>query len=238
MITIGFTTIHAQESSMIAFDKAIKWEKTMEGKMEFWGAPYFPWTFDGAAYDGQTVIFPVFCTQIPVSRAGEITWKIRDVEWMDLTTDVIPPELETELNPQISVLDERGEQFIQIRFQPLVKSGNGLVKAVRRISLALEMIPGETSFSSNNERDLTLSALSDGTIYKITVATDGIYKLDQEYLTGLGIDLKNLNPSKIKVFGSDSGPVPELIATQRVEDLDEVPLQGFGLEDGRFDQND
>jgi len=238
MITIGFTAIHAQESSMIAFDKEIKWEKTMQGKVEFWGAPYFPWTFDGAAYDGQTVIFPVFCTQIPVSRVGEITWKIRDVEWMDLTSEVIPPELETELNPQISILDARGEKFIQIRFQPVVKSGNGVVKAVRRISLSLELIHSETSFNSKNERNLTVSALSDGTIYKIPVATDGIYKLDQEYLTSLGIDLKNVQPSKIKVFGSDSGPVPELIATPRVDDLVEVPLQGFGLEDGRFDQND
>lgn len=233
-----FTFVHGQQSTVITFDQEIQWERTMDGKIEFWGAPYFPWSFEGAGYDGQTVIFPVFSKLLPVSENGSVSWTIRDVVWTELSSGIIPPELESELRPEINVVEARKDNFIQIRFIPLIKSANGSLKAVSRISLELHFQTHVITQQVRNERNVNVSALNDGTIYKIPVSTDGIYKLDQNYLNSLGIDLKNVQPSGIKVYGSGSGPVPERISLPRVDDLVEIPLQGFGLDDGKFDQDD
>ncbi|MEP6647206.1 MAG: hypothetical protein ABJC12_08950, partial [Saprospiraceae bacterium] len=83
------------------------------------------------------------------------------------------------------------------------------------------------------------SVLSAGTIHKIAVRQAGIYKLDYNFIKdNLKIDPGTLNPSQITLFGNGGGRLPQWNNAPRIDDLEEVSMQGVGMEDGKFDQGD
>ena len=83
------------------------------------------------------------------------------------------------------------------------------------------------------------SVLSEGRWYKLAVAQDGVYKIDRGFLTNaLGIDLSDLDVSKIKIYGNGGRMLPQHNGTPRPNDLLENPVWSEGLEDGSFDSDD
>ncbi|RYM32856.1 type IX secretion system sortase PorU [Brumimicrobium glaciale] len=77
-----------------------------------------------------------------------------------------------------------------------------------------------------------------GEWYKITVSGDGIYKLDYSFLQNAGIDVGNLNPSDLNIYGNSFGRLPELNSEYRPDDLLKNDILVVGEADGSFDQND
>jgi len=61
-----------------------------------------------------------------------------------------------------------------------------------------------------------------GTIYKIKVNADGIYRMDYQYLQNAGIPVDSLDPRTFQIFNKGS----------------EISIYVSGEEDGKFDQND
>lgn len=82
------------------------------------------------------------------------------------------------------------------------------------------------------------SILANGTWYKMSVNTTGIYRISSSDLTGLGIDITTLNPKNIRIYGNGGGMLPEANATPRIDDLREIAIQVIGEEDGKFDPAD
>lgn len=54
----------------------------------------------------------------------------------------------------------------------------------------------------------------------------------------MGLNVANINPKKIRIFGADGGKLPELNNIPRVDDLKELAIFIAGESDGRFDNND
>ena len=82
------------------------------------------------------------------------------------------------------------------------------------------------------------SVLSEGTWYRLSVAQEGVYKLDYSTLKAMGVNMGSLNPNQIRIFGNPSGALPEKNGVSRYDDLSEVALYVSGAEDGAFDEND
>lgn len=82
------------------------------------------------------------------------------------------------------------------------------------------------------------SVLSHNTWYKVGVTENGVYGIDCATLQSLGVDVQNLNPSHIRLFGNTPGVLPEHNAKERYDDLTEIAIQVTGSEDGSFDGND
>jgi len=74
--------------------------------------------------------------------------------------------------------------------------------------------------------------------YKISVNQDGIYKLDKAFLTSIGIDVANLNPLHINIYGNGNGKLPELNSVYRPDDLVKNDILVIGESDGSFDASD
>ncbi len=83
-----------------------------------------------------------------------------------------------------------------------------------------------SSFAQNK----STSVLSEGTFYKIAVEQNGMYKLDLAFLESLP-ENEQLNPNDISLFGNRGGMLPELIATSRIDDLEEIPMLFVGNSD-------
>lgn len=82
------------------------------------------------------------------------------------------------------------------------------------------------------------SVLSTGTWYKLAITETGVYQLDQNYLQQMGINVGNIDPRNIQVYGHDGGMLPQRNSTERHDDLAEYAIQVTGEGDGSFDNND
>lgn len=82
------------------------------------------------------------------------------------------------------------------------------------------------------------SVLGQHTWYRLSVAQEGVYKLDYATLQAMGIDMNVLNPNQIRIFGNPSGALPEKNSEVRPDDLTEMALYVEGADDGIFDAED
>ena len=82
------------------------------------------------------------------------------------------------------------------------------------------------------------SVLAEYTWYKIGVTADGVYRLDYATLYKNGIDVRQLDPARIRLYGNVQGALPESNNASRYDDLTEVAIEVTGGDDGSFDEDD
>lgn len=119
---------------------------------------------------------------------------------------------------------------------PFVKI-NGEIRKIESIVFQ------QTSKGTFNTKAATFAANSvlgsgSGDWYKITVQNDGIHKIDYNFLQSIGIDVANLNPQRLNIYGNSFGRLPELNSEYRPDDLLKNDIFIFGESDGSFDQGD
>jgi hypothetical protein len=66
---------------------------------------------------------------------------------------------------------------------------------------------------------VTGSVLSSGDWFKVSIATDGIYKIDYAFLQRLGITPSDVDPSTFQIYGNGGGMLPQANDVYRPEDL-------------------
>ena len=82
------------------------------------------------------------------------------------------------------------------------------------------------------------SVLAKGDWIKIGIISSGIHKLDANFLQKSGINLAQINPQNIKIYGNGGGMLPQANAIPRAKDLIENAIFLEGEADGRFDNQD
>lgn len=82
------------------------------------------------------------------------------------------------------------------------------------------------------------TVLSEGTWYKFSVDTTGVFRIDANLLQQIGISTGNLNPKKIHIYGNGGNLLPEVNSDFRYEDLQENAIYVEGEDDGVFNASD
>ncbi|MFN3848332.1 MAG: type IX secretion system sortase PorU [Spirosomataceae bacterium] len=82
------------------------------------------------------------------------------------------------------------------------------------------------------------SVLSKGNWYKIGVTESGIHKIDAKFLQNAGVNIANVNPQNIKIYGNGGAMLPQANRAKRPKDLIENAIFVEGEADGKFDTND
>ena len=68
------------------------------------------------------------------------------------------------------------------------------------------------------------SVLEDGTLYKIGVVEEGVYRISFDELALAGVDVASLNPNKISMYGNIATVLPEANNTRIYDDLQEMSI--------------
>ena len=84
----------------------------------------------------------------------------------------------------------------------------------------------------------TTSVLASGNWYKIGITKTGMYKLTKSFLSAIGMNVSNLDPKKIRVYGNGGKMVPEKNGEYRLDDLEETATLVQAGNDGAFDNSD
>jgi len=82
------------------------------------------------------------------------------------------------------------------------------------------------------------SVLAEGRWFRFEALQEGIYKIDRQMLSTMGIDPAAVNPTTIKVYNNGGKELPESVNAPRPGDLQENAIFIQGEEDGKFDEGD
>lgn len=144
-------------------------------------------------------------------------------------------KIPTELEYAVKIASSRGDKRVHVSMNPFVMQ-NGQLKRVAGFKVALTPKPMPVK-----PKDFVASSvLGDmgSKWYKISVTEDGIYKIDKQLLSSMGIDVSNLNPAHLNIYGNGNGKLPELNSVFRPDDLVKNDIQIVGGDDGVFDDGD
>ena len=143
--------------------------------------------------------------------------------------------LSSEVKTDLNVVNERSTPILVLTITPLVYSE----KSIKRI-ISFDLSYSLKSKSSFLRKTAAVqsSVLSEGLWYKFSIDTTGVYKIDKPFLEGLGINLSNVDPKSIRLYGNGGGMLPVKNSDARFEDLQENSIVVVGEDDSKFDNND
>ena len=132
---------------------------------------------------------------------------------------------------------DRNNFIGKLSFVPIRKNGGSYEKLVE-FELKINWRP-QYDISFRGPDNTENSVLQNGSIYKIAVSQTGLHKLTYAFLKDqLGMNLDNIDPRKIRLYGNGGGMLPTYLGAVRIDDLEENHIRIVGEEDGSFDASD
>ena len=92
--------------------------------------------------------------------------------------------------------------------------------------------------ASNPHLAVEESVLAGGTVFRFSITEEGLYRIDRDVLSNLGLSPGEIEPNQLKVYGNGGAPLPALNSAPRPVDLIENPVYVRGGGDGSFDEDD
>jgi hypothetical protein len=153
------------------------------------------------------------------------------------TSDIDGSKLSSSIKLSVKNVMARGENYLNIKFSPLIKDETG-VKKVTSFKIDLDL---SKAAAGSNLRSPYLgiqnSVLGNGQWFRFFVEKSGIYKISRSFLQSLG--MQNIgDPRRLRVFSHGGKMAPMLNNANFPPDLPELAIQVIGEEDGSFDAND
>lgn len=143
-----------------------------------------------------------------------------------------------QLTADYKVAKAAGEPFAVVNMMPyILKNGQ-----IHRIT-SFEVVPQKGSGNSSKPlaKDFVTSSVlapGNGDWYKLAIGADGFYKIDRAALLAMGVDVDNINPQHINIYGNGDGLLPQSNAVFRTDDLAKNAITIVGEADGSFDNGD
>lgn len=206
------------------------------------GEPTQLWKFEGGESSLESVGLPVFNKVIKTPNYGELSVVVENLTYDDSKalelTERQAELVGRSLDVNITNFRSKHNFYNSYSFIPIVER-NGRFYSVTAVDLQVEKRKMSLQGGDRGPTGVTSSVLKDGEIYKIGVATTGVYKLTYEYLKNtLNIDIDNVDPAKIQLFGNGGGALPQYVGAERIDDLEENAVWIEGAVDGSFDVGD
>lgn len=131
----------------------------------------------------------------------------------------------------------RGACFVMLNLFPFVLEG-ATVKRVTSFRVDFKKKKEEIVHTAKDFVTTSALAPGSGSWHKISVTQDGIYKIDKSFLESMGLDVENINPQHINIYGNGDGLLPVNNSIVRTDDLAKNAIQIVGESDGSFDDGD
>ncbi len=130
-----------------------------------------------------------------------------------------------------------GNWYLTVAILPIRSSDGRSYERLLSVDIDIDL----TAAAAPSSRALTFAAnsvLSEGRWFKFAIARDGVYKLDKNFLTQLGINTDELNPTQLNIYGNGGQLLPELNSAARYDDLAKCAIQVVGEADQSFENSD
>jgi len=134
----------------------------------------------------------------------------------------------------------RSEQFAFFQLSPIIKDNTGSYKKIVSFTINYNTTTNNSNALSRvaQVKQITNSVLSSGEWYKFYVDTTGVYKLSRGFLQQLGVNVNNVDPRNIKLYGNGGNMIPYSNSVSYPFDIQENAIKIVGEEDGVFNSED
>jgi hypothetical protein len=165
-------------------------------------------------------IVPYLVKQIPAQGLSFSNINITNVVTESSNSKRLQPYLTSNFDIEHSYSYVKGQKVLNIKIIPIRNTSLG-TELIKSCTLSFNSTSQkEVSTSLKNKKDQTYqSVLSSGDIYKVSMIGDGIYKIDQAFLSQNNIDISSLTMSSFKIYGNGGAMLPEPMSINRPEDL-------------------
>jgi hypothetical protein len=141
------------------------------------------------------------------------------------------------INPSLTNSNSRGAKQSFLRLSPIIKSELGF-KKLMSFSYTINNKTSKTSQPTKVTNSISNSVLATGDWHRFYVEKSGVYKISKKFLQEIGLDITNVDPKKLKIYGNGGRMLPLSNAAFYPSDLIENAIQVFGENDGTFDNDD
>jgi hypothetical protein len=147
--------------------------------------------------------------------------------------NILPSEV-IQFNLKNNRIREKGVASLELNPFILV---SGEIRKISSVNFNLAKSPS-SQMKSNNFAENSVLANGSGDWYKIKVTSDGVHRLDYNFLKNIGVDVDNLNPNHLNIYGNGFGKLPELNSVWRPDDLVKNSIVVMDGGDNSFDPGD
>ena len=164
----------------------------------------------GVALEDVLITHAVWETLSPEQQKS-LTFKL-------LPCDTLFPKVETGI--------ERGITMLMITLNPLVSNADGGIMRLKSFQIDIVYRP-DTLINSTKKAAAyaSHSVLAQGDWYKIQLNKTGIYKITYSDIQAMGVNMAEVKPENIRLFGNGGGLLPEANITFRHDDLAENAIK-------------
>ncbi len=240
VLSFLFFSVSLVAQAPFVISKKINWAETAVVHNPTGQQERLIWSFDGALFNARQPEWPILMERFKIKGDGELSVNIRNAEYEPFeTTNSDIEGIGTSLDVHTTIEQERNQFFGKIFFTPIIKNGNQYKRLVS-FQLDIQWLPKSESAPRYRRPEHAFnSVLKDGAIYKLAVTENAVHRIDYTFLKEeLKIDIDNIDPRTIQLYGNGGGILPESIAADRKDDLEENAILIVGEEDGRFDPED
>ncbi|MBW8049380.1 MAG: type IX secretion system sortase PorU, partial [Cytophagales bacterium] len=225
--------------SPVRGDIKIKWESNRYVKARKDGLKEVL-AFEGGRYIDNDIPLPAYFLQFPGKYLSKFELYNETYQALDAASQKLVPAnlVPAQLQISIDIQYQNRRPVSLVTFIPLRK--NDLTGQFEKlVSFQYKFTESPPAKITNITRTYaTNSVLADGDWYKLAIISSGIYKIDFNFLSNIGINPGIINPQNIKIFGNGGGMLPQANASFRVDDLEENAIYIEGENDGQFNAND
>ncbi len=195
--------------------------------------------FEGAASHQSFATLPCYEASIPILPSQKIKASVEAVEADTLLFTGQHYADEDLLTEDFQITTDYRNGVAHVFVLPLAKQ-NGKIIRLKQFNLITQPVSSANSSPAKTmiHQYRSESVLNTGKWYKIGVVQSGIYKITYADLQTLGIDVANIAPENIKIYGQYRGMLPEANDIERADDLLEDAIEVVGQEDGVFNPDD
>ncbi len=182
---------------------------------------------------------PLYMVRIPLSNGGKVDARLVEFDFDDLEMDGgIYTRIMDHIKIHTTVEWERRKPYCKVSFIPIKRTGLQDYEKLNAFKIRINVIPDSNPISPYRDQTYT-SNLSDGDIYKIATTDYSIHKITYDFLKNdLNIDIDNIDPKTIKIYGNGGGKLPGRNGDFRHDDVVENAIFISGENDGSFDSGD
>lgn len=227
--------------SQIKGDFSIKWsDKTVFSSDEFkFNVPQFQ--NQNLYFDDSNKTLSFVATILASNTLDTQSLKITNLVFEDISVNqlgdldlkMIPSDLKSILVNNKS----RNNISATLSLSPVIKNGQGF-KRLKSFSYYINEQKSSASLDRKRAGNIQNSVLASGNWYRFYVEKSGVYKISKSFLQQLGLNLSNLDPRNIKIYGNGGRMLPLLNSVDYPIDLAENAIQFIGEEDGVFNDQD
>jgi peptidase C25-like protein len=235
---------------MVSFGNAqvynvdLKWGEAAKTSL-FPGSDIWTLGFSGSEFSSEFGLLPVYIQPIPLSDPNiDFDLQIKNAVYENLDFDLGKLEdahlIQNAVGLSGALTSSRGENQLLVKVVP-IRINEKTGKPEKLISFALEVKITENEAASP-ERQVSAfadnSVLNIGDWYKLKIEQRGIHKVSFLELKEAGVDVDQIDPATIQVFGNGAGMLPEKNSLDRMDDLIENSVWVSGSADNSFDEGD